>query len=89
MLEWHTSVVYTSFSLLSKYYLRIVAFYKDMKTFFRSRKEGNRIIEIKIREPTKSATKPEAIPVITPVSEPVKQRGYNDSYYGYGQRARR
>lgn len=58
---------------ISKYYLRIVAFYKDMKTFFRSRKEGNRIIEIKIREPTKSATKLEAIPVITPVSEPVKQ----------------
>lgn len=60
---------------IRRQYLHIITFYNEMKVFFRSRKDGSRIIEIKIREPTMVRTVSESAPaaVIIPVAESVKQ----------------
>lgn len=51
------------FLFIRKRYYRLIAFCKDMKVFLKSRKEGSRIIEIKIREPTKVVTEPQPVPI--------------------------
>lgn len=59
------------FRFIHMQYFRLVAFYKDLNVFLRSRKDGNHVMAINIREMTEMASDNDSINVI-PVVEPPK-----------------
>lgn len=62
------------FRFIRMWYFRLVAFYKDLKVFLRSRKDGNRVMAINIREVAGSVSGNELVhPNTKPVAEPLKE----------------